>query len=127
MCSAPVCVLMLINVGYSLTLTLELCGFVVTKGQLHLTEARKSTLLKIEYPKSICDLRRFICFVMYIKNFAQDLSLYLRPFFRMLRKGQRLLDTPHLRLLFDKLLHRHTFIFTTQTSYPDCGKNGQWF
>ena len=60
-------------------------------------------MVKLEYPKSIRELRKFIGSVMYITHFASDLAHYLRPFFRMLKKGNKLDDTPNLRLLFEKL------------------------
>ena len=86
--------------------SLELCGFIVSKGQIHLTEQRRNALLALAYPTSLKQLRSTIGFIMYVKHFCEDLSSYLRPFLRMLRKPYRLQDTPELRLLFQKLKER---------------------
>ena len=67
------------------------------------SEARKSAILKLQYPSTIRQLRKFIGFVNYVKHFATNMQHYLRPFYRMLKKGVKLEDTPQLRELFQRL------------------------
>ena len=68
------------------TNTLNLCGFTLKDGKLHLTEARKSAILKLQYPSTIRQLRKLLGFINYVKHFATDMQHYLRPFYRMLEK-----------------------------------------
>ena len=69
------------------TNTLNLCGFTLKDGKMHLTEARKSAILKLQYPSTIRQLHKVPGFINYVKHFAADMQHYLRPFYRMLKKA----------------------------------------
>lgn len=96
--------------------TVELCGFMLSKGQLHLTESRRNAVRSLAYPTSKKLLRSAIGYIMFIKNHCENLSSYLAPFLRMLRGQNKMQDTPELRSLWEKIKERlstapHLFIF----------------
>ena len=86
--------------------TVELCGFKISNGQIHLTEHRRNAIRSLAYPTSKKLLRSAIGYIMFVKNHCENLSSYLAPFLRMLRGNNKIQDTAELRILWQRLLER---------------------
>ena len=66
----------------------HILGFIVENGSIQEDESRKATVLKMEFPRTIRQLRRFLGFVNFGRRFYKNLADVVAPLTNCLKKVQ---------------------------------------
>jgi hypothetical protein len=81
----------------------HILGLVVENGCIQEDESRKVVIQNFEFPRTVRQLRRFIGFVGYGRQFYSNLAEIIAPLTACLRKGAKISQTPETLRAFEQV------------------------